>query len=89
MVLSIFAIFLSVSVLISQNRLRRLEKVREQVEFEVNVRAEQEITKVLDMLHSIQRKLGIDQPDPELEQMKKNTDVERLHDQISKEEEKK
>jgi len=86
MVLSIFAIFLSVSVLISQNRQRRLEKIREQLEFEVNVRAEQEITKVLDMLHRIQCKLGIDEYDPELEQMKQDTDVARLHEKISREE---
>ena len=39
-VLSIFAIFLSMSVLISQRRQRRMEKIREQVEFEVNIRAE-------------------------------------------------
>jgi len=89
MVLSIFAIFLSVSVLISQNRQRRLEKIREQLEFEVNVRAEQEITKMLDMLHRIQRKLGIDEFDPELEQMKKDTDVDRLHEKISREEDQK
>jgi uncharacterized membrane protein len=86
MVLSIFAIFLSISVLMSQNRQRRLEKIREQLEFEVNVRAEQEITKVLDMLHRIQRKLGIDEYDPELEKMKQDTDVARLHEKISKEE---
>jgi len=85
MVVSVFAIFLSVTVLISQNRQRKLEKVREEVEFEINVRAEREITKVLDMLHRIQRKLGIDEPDEELEKMKQNTDVDRLHEQVSKE----
>jgi uncharacterized membrane protein len=89
LVLSILAIFLSVTVLISQNRQRKLEKIREQVEFEINVRAEREITKMLDMLHRIQRKLGIDEPDEELEKMKQDTDVDRLHEQVIKETENK
>jgi uncharacterized membrane protein len=81
-ILAVFAIILSVSVLVSQNRLRRTEKVREQVEFEVNVRAENEITKILEMLHVIQQKLGIDKPDPELEQMKETIDLDELHKNI-------
>jgi len=81
-VLSVFAVVLSICVLISQNRLRRLEKVREQVEFEVNVRAETEITKILEMLHDIQKKIGIDKKDPELEIMKQTTDLNELHKQI-------
>jgi len=84
-VLTIFAIFLSVTVLISQTRQRKLEKVREQVEFEINVRAEREITKMLDMLHRIQRKLVIDEPDEELEKMKQDTDIDRLHEKVSRE----
>ena len=77
--LAIFAIVLSVCVLISQNRQRKIEKIREQIEFEVNVRAETEITKILEMLHDMQKKMGIDKKDPELEQMKEATDIEQLH----------
>jgi uncharacterized membrane protein len=77
-VLAVFAIILSVTVLIGQNRQRRMEKIREQVEFEVNVRAESEITKILEMLHTIQRKLGIDKPDDELEKMKESLDLNQL-----------
>lgn len=79
MVVSIFAIILSVAVLISQKRQARLEKVSQQVEFEINVRAEEEITKVLEMLHAIQKKIGIEDKDVELEQMKEKTDIEQLH----------
>jgi len=78
-VLSTFAIVLSISVLIGQNRQRKIEKVRERVEFEVNVRAETEITKMLEMLHGIQRKLGINKPDEELEEMKESLDLGELH----------
>lgn len=79
---SIFAVILSVSVLISQNRIGRMEKTRQKVEFEVNFRAENEITKILHMLHEMQKKMGIVTQDYELETMKENIDLEQLHRQI-------
>ncbi len=78
MIVSIFAIFLSISVLISQKRQARLEKISQEVEFEINIRAEKEITKVLEMLQSIQKELGIAVKDQELEEMKNKTDLEAL-----------
>jgi uncharacterized membrane protein len=69
-------------VLISQNRQRKIEKIREQVEFEVNIKAETEITKILEMLHDIQKKMGIAKKDPELEEMKETTDIQQLHRHI-------
>ena len=79
MVVSVFAIILSVSVLMSQNRQGRMEKLRQQVEFEVNVRAENEITKMLHMLQEMQKKMGIDTHDSELENMKEEIDLQQLH----------
>lgn len=61
-----------------------MEKVREQLEFEVNVRVETEITKILEMLHDIQRKMGINKSDNELEEMKKELDIDKLHENIKK-----
>ncbi|MEO3407616.1 DUF1003 domain-containing protein [Mucilaginibacter sp. CAU 1740] len=81
-ILSIFAIVLSVTVLISQKTQRRQEKIREQVEFEINVRAEHEITKILEMLHEIQQKMGIKRNDQELEEMKKETDIADIHQKV-------
>jgi hypothetical protein len=49
------------------------------------LRAENEITKILEMLHCIQHKLGINQPDPELEEMKQELDINQLHEDIKKE----
>lgn len=47
-----------------------MENIRQQVEFEVNIHAEKEITKVLEMLHDIHKKLGIQNTeDTELENM--------------------
>ena len=59
-----------------------MENIRAQVEFEVNVRAENEITKILEMLHDIQIKLGIDKHDPQLEKMKETTDLDLLHKKV-------
>lgn len=80
MLVSLFAVILSVSVLINQNRQGKMDKLQKQVEFEVNVRAEEEITKMLGMLHGIQQHLGIkDKEDKELEKMKEATDIHEIH----------
>ena len=87
MVVSLFAIILSVTVLINQNRQGHMDKTRQQVEFEVNVRAEHEITKVLNMLHEIHHKLGLKSgdDDKELQEMKETTDVKKIHHTIDEE----
>jgi uncharacterized membrane protein len=80
MVVSLFAIVLSVSVLIKQNRQGRIENISRQVEFEVNVRAESEITKILNMLHEIHQHIGLQtRNDEELEEMKEPTDLNQIH----------
>ncbi len=86
MIVSLFAIILSVSVLINQNRQGRIDKIRQQVEFEVNVRAENEITKILSMLHEIHQKLGLEsQQDIELEKMKEQIDIKNIHRKLDEE----
>ena len=83
MVVSVFAIILSVTVLINQNRQGRMDKIRQQVDFEVNVRAEHEVTKVLNMLHEIHQHMGLNsKEDKELEEMKETTDVQQIHHTI-------
>lgn len=83
MAVSLFAIILSITVLIGQNRQSKIEKIRQQLEFEVNVRAENEVTKVLAMLHDIQKRLGIDnRNDKELEEMKEKLDIKDLHQKL-------
>jgi uncharacterized membrane protein len=86
MLVSLFAIILSVTVLINQNRQGHMDKIRQQVEFEVNVRAESEITMMLNMLHEIHQKLGLKtEEDKELEEMKEMTDVKQIHQTIDDE----
>jgi len=72
MTVSLFAVILSVSVLINQNRQGRIDKIRQQVEFEINVRAEEKITKIINMVHEIHHKLGIASQDEELDKMKES-----------------
>lgn len=61
-----------------------MNSVRQQIEFEVNVHAETEITKVLEMLHEIQKKLGINiTTDTELEEMKETLDIGQLHEKLN------
>lgn len=89
LVVSLFAIVLSLSVLITQNRESKMASIRQQIEFEVNVRAENEITKMLHMLHEIQKKLQIDTSnESELEQMKESINIQELHETLTKEENK-
>lgn len=76
MTVSLEAIFLSVIVLMSQNRAAKVADLREEVDFEINLRAEAEITKILNMLDEIHDHLGLDPvDDEELAFMKQKTDI--------------
>src|SRR5688572_28987132 len=58
-IVSLEAIFLSTFVLISQNHEERMASRRNQLDLQINLLSEQENSKMLEMLESIQRKLGI------------------------------
>lgn len=60
MIVSLEAIFLSTFVLISQNKLSQEAEQRADLDMHINLLAEHELTLVLQMLESIQDKLGID-----------------------------
>jgi len=84
MIVALFSIILSVSVLINQKRNGKMNNIRQQIEFEVNIHAENEITKVLEMLHDIQKKLGIDSStDTVLEEMKETLDIQLLQEKLN------
>ena len=82
MAVSLEAIFLSIIVLISQNRQSRIADIRQRVNFEVDVRAEDEITKILKMLSEIQEHLGIRKKDAELSRMEKKTDIGEIQKKV-------
>jgi uncharacterized membrane protein len=79
MVVSLEAIFLSLFVLMAQNRQALRDDRHAKVDLQVNMIAEREVTKVLSMLADIHRSLGLQQqPDPELERMDSATKVDDL-----------
>lgn len=82
MLTQFFAIFLSVIVLMSQNRQGEILEVRQQIDFEINVRAEHEITKILHMLNELCTEVGIARIDKELEQMKEKIDIAEIKKEI-------
>ncbi|KKW30827.1 MAG: hypothetical protein UY72_C0002G0002 [Candidatus Uhrbacteria bacterium GW2011_GWD2_52_7] len=85
MVVSLEAIFLSVIVLISQNRAAKNADLREEIDFQVNVQSEREITKILNMLEAIEAHMKIaKQHDLELLEMKEHLNLDELERRIRK-----
>jgi uncharacterized membrane protein len=84
MIVAFFATMLAIVVLINQNQQGRMADVRQRIDFEVNVRAENEITKILIMLDELHVKLGISKvkTDKELEKMKEKTDITKIKEDI-------
>jgi len=83
MVVSLEAIFLAIIVLISQNRSARIAELREEIDLQINVRAEEEITRILIILDQIHDHLGLaPQDDQELIAMKQKTNLEELEKEM-------
>lgn len=88
MVVSLEAIFLSIFILVSQNRSSYIGTLRDEVHLRVNLIAEEEITKVLELLAEIRAEMGIKRKDYELDTMLERIDtnyIERsIMDQMSR-----
>jgi uncharacterized membrane protein len=82
MAVSLEAIFLSIFVLVSQNRSSYINSIREEVHLKVNLIAEEEITKILEVLAEVRKKVGIKEEDPELEVMLKRIDTNYIEQSI-------
>lgn len=78
LVVSLEAIFLSLLVLMTQNRLTRDADKRAHLDLQINMLAEQESTATLQMLEKVCKHLGIDFEADEEKQLAKNTDVNFL-----------
>jgi uncharacterized membrane protein len=81
MIVSLEAIGLAIFVLISENRQAMVADKRAKLDLEINLIAEQEITKLLQMVARIEERLGTG-PDPEAEQMLAPTRVQDIAEQI-------
>jgi uncharacterized membrane protein len=80
---SVEAIFLSTFVLISQNRSNALADKRAELDLQVSLLAEHEITRVLGVVVSVAKKLGISNEEmPELHDLLKDVKPEKVLDKI-------
>lgn len=84
MVVSLEAIFLSVIVLMSQTRQSQVSTLREELDMQVNLMSEREITKVLELLMVIMKHNKIKYNDSELNDMVKATDISYIERQLEK-----
>ena len=86
MAVSLEAIALAIIVLMSQNRSARILDLREEVDLQVNILTEQEITKLLQVVAMLAEKQGIDlSQDRDLLAMLHPTDSESIEKEIEKE----
>lgn len=84
MVVSLEAIFLSIIVLMSQNRQSQISSLREEFDMQVNLISEREITKALKLLKEIRGKLlGDSLIDAELEEMVKKVDTSYIERKLT------
>ncbi len=80
---SVEAIFLSTFVLISQNRSQAQADRRANLDLQVSLLAEHEITRLVTLVTAIASRMGIDQADdPELEELARDVAPERVLDSI-------
>ena len=71
MIASVEAIFLSTFILITQNRMSIADDRRAELDLQVGLLAEQEITKLVQLVAEISRRLGVENADgPDVEEMK-------------------
>jgi uncharacterized membrane protein len=85
MVVSLEAIFLSVFVLINQNRAQRVADQRADLDLQINLLAEYEITRVLTLVDAIADHLGLEEgDDPEVEDLKHDVAPEKVLEEMEK-----
>lgn len=83
MVVSLEAIFLSIFILVSQNRSSYISTIRDEVHMGVSLISEEEITKILSVLAEIRQEMGIKKHDRELEKMLERIDTSYLERTIT------
>jgi uncharacterized membrane protein len=84
---SLEAIFLSVFVLMSQNRMTRQADKRAHLDLQVNILAEQELTAILRMVHALCKQAGVNVKirDVQVEQLLQETDIHRIAVEVDQE----
>lgn len=82
MIVSLEAIFLSTFVLISQNRISRMVEERAEMDLQINLLSEQEVTHLIRIADAIATKLGVELEDGEMKEMEKEVAPVELLEEI-------
>lgn len=86
---SVEAIFLSTFVLISQNRMNALADKRADLDLQVSLLAEHEVTRLITLVTAMAQKMGIEEAgDPELRELAQDIAPERVLDEMEASEQK-
>jgi uncharacterized membrane protein len=86
MVASVEAIFLSTFVLITQNRMAALAEERAELDLQISLLSEHEITRIMNLVVEIGKRLDIQGVhDPDLERLGQDVHPERVLDKIAEE----
>jgi uncharacterized membrane protein len=85
MVVSLEAIALSIFVLISQNQASKVSKLREEIDIQVNMITEHEVTKIISLLSYLMKHLKVPyESDPELSRMMKPLDTAEIEAELER-----
>lgn len=85
MIVSLEAIILAIFVLISQNRSAQVDDLREEIDLQVDIITEEELTKLMKMTKILMEKNGIDlSNDKELQAMLKPANVSKIEKILEK-----
>jgi uncharacterized membrane protein len=85
MIVSLEAIGLAIIVLISQNRSSKIADLREEIDLQIDMLTEREITKLMHIVSAIAEKQGIDlKADKELQTMLDPTSTSKIEDTLEK-----
>jgi len=83
MAASVEAIFLSTFVLITQNRMQQLADSRADLDLQVSLLAEHEVTRLIQLTAAIARRMGIEEANhPELPELSRDVQPEKVLDEI-------
>jgi uncharacterized membrane protein len=84
MTVSVEAVLLSTFVLMKQNRMSRKDEHRDHLNLQIDLLAEKEITKILQMQRLICQRLGIEEAlaDSEAEEMSRTTSVDQVASEL-------
>ncbi len=83
LIVSAEGVLLAIFILISQNRMTRQTDRRAQLDLQINMLAEQELTMILQMQQSIYRHLGLDSDKrEETQKLAEKTDVQELESKL-------